>query len=92
MKLGMLNAVPCHLSCIETGKEPTNLEEGLIDVQLFAVRIIDDHFVDIIHFLTMGMAPEGYTIQKKKELVVHATNFSVIAGHFYKMGLDEILQ
>ena len=29
VKLGRLNAGPNHLSCIETGEEPTNLEEGL---------------------------------------------------------------
>ena len=30
-KPGQLNAGPDHLSCIETGEEPTNLEEGLPD-------------------------------------------------------------
>jgi len=56
------------------------------------VRVADDHFVDIIQFLTTGMAPEGYTSQQKKELVVRATDFSVIARHLYKMGADEILR
>ena len=55
------------------------------------MRVADDHFVDIIHFLTTGMALEGYTSQRKKELVVHVTDFSVIAGHLYKMGVEEIL-
>ena len=54
---------PDHLSCIETGEEPTNLEEGLHDMQLFALRITDGHFEDIIHFLMIGTTPEGYTIQ-----------------------------
>jgi len=62
----------------------------LLDVQLFAVRIVDNHFVDIIQFLTTGMAPEGYTSQQK-ELVVRVEDFSVIVGHLYKMGDDEIL-
>jgi hypothetical protein len=93
VKPGRLNAGPDHLSRIETGEEPTNLEEGLPDVQLFVVRVADNHFADIIHFLTdQGMAPEGYTSQQKKELVVCATDFSVIAGHLYKMGSDEILR
>lgn len=48
--------------------------------------------VDIIHFLTTRTALEGYTSQQKNELVVHAVDFFVIAGHFYKMGLDEILR
>ena len=31
VKPGKLNARPDHLSCIETGEEPNNLEEGLPD-------------------------------------------------------------
>jgi len=80
------------MSFIETGEEPTNLEEGLPNVHLFVVCVANNQFVDSIHFLTTGAAPEGYTNQKKKELVVHMTNFSVIVGHLYKMGSDEILQ
>eukprot|EP00253_Pinus_taeda_P007444 PITA_07444 len=53
---------------------------------------MDGHFEDIIHFLTTGTAPEGYTIQQKKELVVRAVDFSVIARHLYKMGSNEILR
>jgi len=68
------------------------LEERLPNAQLFVVRIADNHFADIIHFLTMRIAPEGYTSQQKKELVLCTTNFSVIAGHLYKMGSDEILR
>lgn len=48
MKPGWLNAALDHLSHIEIGEEPTNLEEGLSDVQLFAVHIADNHFLDII--------------------------------------------
>lgn len=56
------------------------------------MHIADDHFVEIIHFLTMGMVSKGYTSQQNKELVVHASNFSVVVGHLYKMSADEILQ
>ena len=84
MKSGMLNARPYHLSRIETGEEPTNLEEGFPDGA-------NDHFVDLIQFLSTGTTVEGYLTKQKKELVVRATNFSVIAGHLYKMGNDEIL-
>lgn len=38
------------------------------------------------------MAPEGYTSQQKKELVVHTKNFSIMVGHLYKMCSNEILQ
>ena len=83
---------PGHLSRIEIGEEPTNLEERLLDTQLFAVCVTDGHFEDIIHFLTTGTAPEGYSIEQKKELVVRATDFSVIVRHLYKMWTDEILR
>ena len=29
-------------------------EEGLLDAQLFMVHVVDNHFADIIHFLTTG--------------------------------------
>jgi len=67
------------------------LEEGLSDAQLFAMHVADDHFTDIIQFLTTRIASEGYSTQQKKELVVRATVFFVIAGHLYNMGTDEIL-
>jgi len=69
-----LNAGPDHLSHIETGEEPTDLEEGLPDAQFFAVHVADSHFEDIMHFLMKRMAMEGYTSQQKKELVVHTVD------------------
>jgi hypothetical protein len=38
------------------------------------------------------MIPREYTVIQKKKLVVHAADFSLIAGQLYKMGLDEILR
>ena len=35
VKLGRLNVGPDHLSRIEKGEEPTNIEDGLPDAQLF---------------------------------------------------------
>lgn len=92
VKPGHLNAGPNHLSRIETGEEPTNLEDGLPDAQLYAVRVADGHFEDIIYFLTIGTVPQGYSIQQKKELVIRATYFTVIVGHLCKMGNNEILR
>lgn len=54
VKPGTLNVGRDHLSKIEIGEEPTNLEEGLLDAQLFIVHIANDHFVDIIQFLSTG--------------------------------------
>jgi hypothetical protein len=42
--------------------------------------------------LTTGEAPEPYTMQQKKQLVVHATDFTLIAGQLYKLESNEILR
>jgi len=52
VKPGRLNAGLDHLSRIETEEEPTNLEEGVLDVHPFSVHVADNHFANIIHFLT----------------------------------------
>lgn len=52
-----------YLSHIKTREETTNLEEGLLDAQLFVVRITNSHFEDIIHFLMTRTTLEGYTNQ-----------------------------
>lgn len=91
LKPRWLNVGPDHLSRIEIGEDPTNLEEGLLDVKLFVVCIANDHFADIIQFLTTGITLEGYSTQQKKELVVHTLDCSIIVGHLYNMGTHEIL-
>jgi hypothetical protein len=62
----------------------------LPDAQLLAIRNIDDYFAKIVQFLSTGMAPHEYTIIQKKQLVVHAANFSRITEQLYNMGPDEI--
>ena len=62
------------------------------DVQLFSIEVVDAHFADIIQFLTICMAPTDYSVQEKKELVTRATDFTIIVGHLYKMGADEVLR
>lgn len=56
MKLERLNAGLDHFSGIETGEEPTSLEEVLPDAQIFSIKVVDDNFADVIHFLNMGIA------------------------------------
>ena len=52
-----LNAGPDHLSHIENGEEPTNIEDGLPDAQLFRVEIIDDYYGPIVQVLSIGLTP-----------------------------------
>jgi hypothetical protein len=81
-----------HLSWLEHGEEPTSLEDTIPDEKFLDNRRIDDHFVQIVQFMSTGITPSEYIIIKKKQLVVRAADFSLIAGQLYNMGHDEILR
>jgi len=66
VNLGRLNNGPDHLSRIESGEDPISLEDELPDAQLFSVSMVDEYFVDIVDFLSSGMAPTHCTIAQKK--------------------------
>ena len=53
---------------------------------------MDDYFADIIEFLVTRNALAVYSEKKRKQLVVKATNFTIIVGQSYKLGPDEILR
>jgi hypothetical protein len=92
VKPGRMNKGPDHLSRVEHGEEPTSLEDTLPDAQFLAIKKVDNHFAEIVHFLSTGRTPREYTIIQKKQLVVWVAYFSLIARQLYKMGPDEILQ
>jgi hypothetical protein len=92
VKPGRMNKGLDHLSGLEHGEKPTSLEDTKPDAQLLSIRKVDDHFTDIVQYLSRGMAPSEYTIPQKKQLVVRASDFSLIDGQMYKMGPDEILR
>ena len=92
VKPGRLNAGPDHLSRIDSGEEPSNLDDNMLDALLFSIQIADEYYADIIHFLTTGVTPDEFTKQQKKQLVVKEADFTFIAGHLYKLGLDEVLR
>jgi hypothetical protein len=48
VKPGRMNKGLDHLSRLEHGEEPTSLEDTLLDAQLFVIRNIDDHFIEIV--------------------------------------------
>ena len=58
VKLGGLNVGPNHLSRIEIGEDPTNIDDGFLDAHLFQVDFTDDHYAPIIPFLETGVGPE----------------------------------
>jgi hypothetical protein len=57
-----MNKGPDHFSRLEHGEEPTSLEDTLPNAQLLTIRKVDDHFIEIVHFLSVGIAPHEYTI------------------------------
>jgi len=66
VKPGKLNTDPDHLSRLESWEEGGNLDDNLPDAQLFSIRMVDDHFGDVIQFLSIGAAlVESTTLQKK---------------------------
>jgi hypothetical protein len=81
-----LNAGPDHLSCILSGEDAGNLDDNLPDAQLFAVKMVDDYFSDIVQFLSTGMAPSEMTVVQKKQLVVKASGLSVDCREFIQVG------
>ena len=48
-------------------------------------------FNAIIHFLSIGYALKGMSTNQKKHLVVKDSDYTLITGHLYKLGMDEIL-
>jgi hypothetical protein len=57
-----MNKGPDHLSKLENGEEPTSLEDTLPDEKFLAIRKVDDHFDEIVQFLSTGMALREYTV------------------------------
>jgi hypothetical protein len=68
------------------------LDDTLPDAQLLSIKKVDDHFIEIVQFLSTVMAPHKYIVIQKKQLVVCDADFQLIARQLYKMGPDEILR
>ena len=83
---------PYHLSRIESGEEPTSLENNLPNAQLFVITSFDNQYEDIMQFLNTVFLPGDFTTAQKKQLVAQATDFQLIARHLYKLDSDKILQ
>ena len=80
---------------MESSEEPMILEDNLPDAQLFVVHMMEDQnheFNAIIHFLSTWNAPKGMETNQKKHLVVRAIDYTLITGHLYKLGTDEVLR
>ena len=80
MNPSYLNVGLDHLSRIETGEETKNNDEGLLDVNLFRVDVIDGYYDQIIQFLVTGVTLEYFSTSQKKQLVVKISDLQLIAG------------
>ena len=62
---GRLNVGPDHLSRINTGEEPTGVDDDLPDAHLFWIEEFPVELEEIDQFLENGHAPEGMSTKKK---------------------------
>ena len=92
MNLGWLNAGPDHLSHVENSEESTNIDDVLVDAQLFHVDMTDGCYAPIIQFFATGVTPEDMSTSQKKKLVMKASHFQLIVGQLYKLIPNEILR
>ena len=77
VRSGKLNVGPDHLSRINTGEEPTGVEDDLPDAHLFWIEAVPVELEEIAYFLEYGQAPEeayliyeGCTIQSYKWILI----------------------
>ena len=88
---GKLNVSPDHLSGIDTGEEPTGVEDDLPDAHLFRIEVVPAELEEIAQFLESGQAPEDMSTKKKQILAMKAAPYSLINSFLSKMGLDKVL-
>jgi hypothetical protein len=91
MKLWKFNLGPYHFLFLLSEEDASNLDDSLPKAHLFEIQTIDDYFVYIVYFLSTGLSPPKFTIVQKKQIVVKATDYQLIAGKLYKLGADGIL-
>ena len=70
-----MNLGPEHLSRIESGEEPSNLDDCILDVKSFVITMSNDQYRDIIHFFSTGYVLDKFTTTKNKQLVVGDADF-----------------
>ena len=80
------------MSRIDTGEEPTGVEDDVPDAHLFRIKYVPAKLEEIAQFLENGQAPEGMSKKKKQILAMKDAPYNLINGFLYKMGLDDILK
>ena len=85
------NVGPDHLSKVESGEDPTGIDDDLPDAHLFRVEEIPAELEEIGQYLQEGKSLDHYSEKKKKILTIKVTPYTLINGNLYKLGLDGIL-
>ena len=78
------------MSRVESGEDPTGIDDDLPDAHLFRVEAIPSKLVEIGQYLQEGKASDHYS-EKKKILTIKYAPFTLINGNLYKLGLDDVL-
>jgi hypothetical protein len=91
-KPGKCHVGPYHLSRLESRESGGEMDDKIPDIDLFRIEAIPEYLEDIIVFLSTGTYLETYSATKKRHMVVHATDYQLIFGQLYKLGLNIILR
>jgi len=92
VKFGKLNVGPYYLSHLESEESGGPIDDQLPDADIFRIEAILAYFSGISLFFTTGTTLARYFTTQNRHLVVRATDYQMIAGQIYKLGLDNILQ
>lgn len=57
---------PDHLSRLESGETGGSLDDDLLDVKLFRIKVVPEKFKKIEAFLIMGRALAEYAIAQRR--------------------------
>ena len=71
---------------IQTGEEPSGINDDLPGAHLFGVEVVPNEIVDIVQFLKEGKASNGLLEKKNKILAIKEAPYTLINGSLYKLG------
>jgi len=80
-----------HLSQLELGESGGSRDNQLPNTDMFRIKGVPDYLENIATFLATGNCLEEYTTTKRGHMVVRATDYQLIAGQLYKLGLEYVL-
>ena len=94
---GSTHAVADYLSRLESGEEPTGVEDDFPDAQLFELEAVvpaapRSWYDDMFHFVDTGRMRDGMSRDERKRLALKRRDFRIIADQLYKQGIDGVLR